>query len=90
MADLAERSSLVLGLKADVSRAHRRVRVAGQDHKHQFCRLTDHQDDDVRANEVGTFGIGSASFWWARLFACLLRLTLYVSQLAGLATGICR
>ena len=73
MAHESRRGSCTLGLTADVRKAHRRYRVAPEDWQHQLCRL----GDTVWANEVGTFGMGSASYWWARLFGGAGRLVLY-------------
>jgi hypothetical protein len=54
-------------LKADVSKAHRRIRVRRRDWGKQACRL----DDTAKTwlNTVGTFGIASAGYYWSRLLA---------------------
>eukprot|EP00973_Karenia_brevis_P074939 10413697-Karenia_brevis.AAC.1 len=54
----------MLGLKADVSKAHRRCGIWAPDQKWQVCRT---RPGSVWVNTVGTFGIGSAGYWWARL-----------------------
>eukprot|EP00973_Karenia_brevis_P005004 689319-Karenia_brevis.AAC.1 len=63
------------GLKADVSKAHRRVRVRRRDHGYQACQL---EDGKVWLNEVGTFGVGSAGYWWSRLGGAAGRVILSV------------
>ena len=73
MAHESRRGCCTLGLTADVKKAHRRYRVAPEDWQHQLSRL----GDTVWANEVGTFGMGSASYWWSRLFGCAGRLVMY-------------
>eukprot|EP00973_Karenia_brevis_P086689 12020764-Karenia_brevis.AAC.1 len=54
----------MLGLKADVSEAHRRVKVLRSHQRWQLCRT---RPDFLWANTVGTFRIGSAGYWWGRL-----------------------
>ena len=44
----------------------------------QACRLDD--PDVIYLNKVGTFGVGSASYWWHRLFAALGRTVHYLSH----------
>ena len=61
-------------LKGDVSKAHRRVRVCRRDWGLQACRLLD--DDTVWLNTVGTFGIGSAGYYWSRALAVIARVLL--------------
>ena len=65
--------STVFGLKADVSKAHRRVWVARQDHGLQACKTSPGR---IWLNQVGTFGVGSAGYWWGRLGASAGRLIL--------------
>jgi hypothetical protein len=73
---LARRAGGVhFGLVGDVSKAHRRCRVRRIDHGFQACRLRAGQ---VWLNEVGTFGIVSAAYWWSRLAAAICRSTLYL------------
>ena len=65
----------MVSLKADVSKAHRRFKVRRRDWGYQACRLA---EDELWLNLVGTFGIGTASYYWARLFGTVGRLTLYL------------
>ena len=56
-----------LAVAADVSAARRLVRVRTCDHGLLACR-SDTDSPTIWVNLVGTFGISSVSFWWARLF----------------------
>ena len=67
MRRLATKGGVRLVLKGDVSKAHRRVKNRPADWALQACRLDD--PELVYLNRVGTFGIGSASYWWHRLFS---------------------
>ena len=58
------------GLKGDIKKAHRRVKIRKCDWGRQACKL---REETVWLNVVGTFGVGSASYWWARLFGCCAR-----------------
>ena len=67
----------------DISKAPRRVGVCERDWGLQACSTcpADHElldSDPVWLNTVGTYGVGSASYWWGRLGALLQRLVLYV------------
>ncbi len=62
-----------LGLKGDVSKAHRRVKVWQADWAYQACALEEGPDSDVFLNQVGAFGIGSAAYWWSRTAAAVAR-----------------
>ena len=35
-------------------------------------------DEAIWLNTVGTFGVGSAGYWWGRAGACVVRLTHYL------------
>ena len=66
-----------VSLLGDVGKAHRRVKIRQEDWAWQACSLDEctADGDTVYLNKVGTFGIGSAAYWWGRLGACLIRLT---------------
>jgi hypothetical protein len=66
---------VVFTLVADVSKAHRRVLIRPEDWSLQCCRL---RSGKLWVNRVGTFGLGSAAYWWGRLAAGIGRLVLYV------------
>ena len=61
---------------ADVKEAHRMVAVAPSDWGFQACQLD--EGGDVYLNKCGTYGVGSAAYWWGRLAAGLHRGALYV------------
>eukprot|EP00973_Karenia_brevis_P007456 1008229-Karenia_brevis.AAC.1 len=63
------------GLKADVSKAHRRVKIARCDHGHTACQT---RPGYVWLNQVGTFGLGSAGYWLSRFGGAVSRLVLSV------------
>ena len=69
------RGGVHFGLTGDVKKAHRRCRIRRQDQGYQACRI---RDGSVWINGVGTFGIGSAAYWWGRLAAALSRSALYI------------
>ena len=76
-----ERSCIAFSALGDVSKAHRRVKVRQADWGWMGCTLQDMTNlspDKLEAaeiwfNQVGTFGLASASYWWGRLGACLIR-----------------
>jgi hypothetical protein len=59
-------------LPVDMSKAHRRTHMREQDWGYQACQVS-LVPDTVFLNKVGTFGISSASYWWSRLLACIIR-----------------
>ena len=77
VADMARRSGATFGLTADVSKAHRRFNHAERDHGLRGCVLED-EPDTVLINLVGTFGMGSASYWRAREFGFVARCSISV------------
>eukprot|EP00971_Amphidinium_carterae_P341389 6480156-Amphidinium_carterae.1 len=65
-----------VALKADVSKAHRRVKLRSQDWGLLGCRSGADEGDKIWFHRVGTFGISSAAYWWGRLCAALGRVAL--------------
>ena len=61
-------------LKADVTKAHRRIKVLPQDWRFQVAQL----DDEWWVNKVGTYGMASAQLYWGRMAALLLRILYYL------------
>ena len=59
-----------IAVMGDFASAHRLVKIVPADWGFQACRTKPGQ---VWINLVGTFGVASASFWWARLSGCLVR-----------------
>ena len=70
---LSSGRGMVFGLTGDVSRAHRIPRVMRCEWGLQACQL---RPDRIWLNEVGTFGVGSAGYHWAREAAGLSRAVL--------------
>ena len=61
-------------LKADVTKAHRRVKILSPEWRYQVAKL----GDEWWINKVGTYGMGSAQLYWGRLASALLRLLYHV------------
>ena len=53
---------------ANVSKAHRRVRILQRDWGLQACRV---HPGRLRLNKVGTYGVASIAYWLARLVAAM-------------------
>ena len=58
--------------KADITKAHRRIKVLKPDCKYQVAQLG---PEAWWVNKVGTYGMASAQLYWGRMAALLLRLT---------------
>lgn len=94
----AECLDAVFVICADISNAHRLVKIRSADWGLLGCRAKT-GDRTIWLNTVGTFGVSSASYWWARLFGCVGRWVLrimgqapwfqlsYVDDLQILVTG---
>ena len=67
----------VFTISADISAAHRRVKIRREDWRLLACR-SDASSKVVWVNQVGTFGISSAPLWWTRLFSLVGRLVMRV------------
>lgn len=57
-------------LKADVTKAHRRIKVLPEDWRFQVAQL----DGEWWINKVGTYGMASAQLYWGRMASLILRL----------------
>ena len=57
-------------LKADVSKAHRRIKILPTGWKYQVAQI----DQQWWVNKVGTYGVASAQLYWGRMAALLLRI----------------
>ena len=66
-------------VSADIKAAHRLVKVREEDWPYMCCRA-DSQSDTVWVNKTGTFGVASAPYWWAKLFACIGRFVGHIMQ----------
>ena len=71
-------------LSGDVARAHRLVKVARCDWRHQCCRTLIKGPEALWVNCVGSFGVASAAYHWHRLMAGLGRSAFYVLGRAAL------
>ena len=60
-------------LSADISAAHRRVKIRREDWHLLACKSSS-ASEVVWVNKVGTFGISSAPYYWTRLFGLVGRL----------------
>ena len=61
-------------LKADLAKAHRRIKILPKDWKYQVALI----GGKVWVNKVGTYGIASAQLYWGRLAALKLRILYYL------------
>jgi hypothetical protein len=83
--DLREQpAGLLFALVFDISKAHRRIAIQERDWGFIGCSLLPRgqapsDQAEVWVNTVGTYGLGCASYWWARLGSLLQRLALYVT-----------
>eukprot|EP00435_Cladocopium_sp_Y103_P002353 s4728_g1.t1 len=85
-------------VSADIKAAHRLVKVRRKDWPFLCCKA-DSNSTTVWTNCVGTFGISSAPYWWAKLFSLVGRFVghlmgtvwfmhlVYVDDLHGVFTG---
>ena len=96
MREKAVSGKKLFALAGDVAKAHRRIKVRRADWGFQACRL---RPGSLWLNCVGTYGMGSAAYYWARFAAgaqvrlghyilggeFALDLLLYVDDFLGLA-----
>ena len=61
-------------LKADVTKAHRRIKVLPKDWKYQVACI----QNRWWVNRVGTYGMASAQLYWGRKASLVLRLLYYI------------
>eukprot|EP00435_Cladocopium_sp_Y103_P049027 s1164_g14.t1 len=76
-----ETKEAVFCVSADIKAAHRLVKVRESDWPFLCCRA-DSTSDVVWMNKVGTFGVSSAPYWWAKLFAAIGRFVGHILQAA--------
>ena len=72
-------SGVIFCLMADIRKAHRRVVRVQRDWGLLGCK-SDSASTTLWLNRVGTFGVASASYWWARLAGTIAR---WVMRLLG-------
>ena len=63
-----------VAVTGDISKAHRRFKHRRDEWGYLGCKASC-KDDVVYINCVGTFGVASAGYWWARLSGGTIRLT---------------
>lgn len=63
---------VIFAINADITKAHRRVKVRSSDWGAQACK-TATGSKVVWLNLTGTFGVASAAYWWSRLMGLLGR-----------------
>ena len=68
------RKSVLFSLVGDISKAHRRFLHSPQERGLLACRILENDDYYIYINNVGTFGVGCASYWWGRISGAGLRL----------------
>ena len=74
LAYFREKKSSVFSLVGDISKAHRRFLHAPEERGLLACRVLD-SDKFIYINNVGTFGLACASYWWGRIAGAGIRLT---------------
>ena len=73
------------GLTFDVHQAHRQIPIREEDWGYLACRAQEGavedlgESDIIYVNKVGTFGVGSAAYRWARLMAVVARIWLGIA-----------
>eukprot|EP00913_Durusdinium_trenchii_P020480 g19239.t1 len=68
---------VILSLVGDFAKAHRRFKYAGEEQGFLACKASS-TSETVYINQVGTFGVASTPYWWARLSAALMRTVYWV------------
>ena len=66
-----EKKQVPLSILGDVMNAHRRVKILPEEHGMLGCKL---REPTTWVNKVGTFGLSSAAYWWARVAGGLVRI----------------
>ena len=69
-------NEVVFSVLADVSKAHRRFKRCKDEWGYISCKVKS-SDKTVYYNKVGAFGVASASYWWSRIFAAIIRAVHY-------------
>lgn len=75
--ELREKGEVAFSLIGDFGKAHRRFKYHPSEHGFLGCRVKD-GEDVIYVNLVGTFGVASTPYWWARIAGCLVRVTHYL------------
>ena len=78
----------ILSLVADISKAHRRIPIREEDWGYMACAVEKrpppgHLDSwNILVNTVGTYGVGSMSWHWARIGSLFQRISYYCCGVA--------
>ena len=75
--EYAAEKTTVLSLVGDFAKAHRRFKYMEEEQGFLACRASA-ESKTIYVNKVGTFGVASTPYWWARLSAALMRLVYWV------------
>lgn len=70
--EFGEERCVVMSLVGDFEKAHRRFLYRAEERGFLAC-VAEENSEEVYINHVGTFGIGSTPYWWARISAALIR-----------------
>ena len=73
LAYFRERGHVVFSLVGDISKAHRRFLHCFEERGLLACGISP-DDQYIYVNNVGTFGVASASYWWGRIAGSGIRL----------------
>ena len=80
-----EEGETAFSVEGDIAKAHRRYKHSAKEHGYLACQVDakeevpgDPASQTVYVNQVGTFGLSCASYWWTRIAACGLRLTYHL------------
>lgn len=97
--ELKENREVAFSLIGDFGKAHRRFKYDCKEHGFLGCRVSS-EDPYIYVNLVGTFGVASTPYWWARIAGSLVRvahclvgpgpgleLLLYADDLEALGIG---
>ena len=71
---LRDEKMVPVAVTGDISKAHRRFKHRRDEWGFLGCKASS-KDEVVYINCVGTFGVASAGYWWARLSGGTIRLT---------------
>ena len=70
--EVRETGKSLFTMSADISAAHRRMKIRREDWRLLACR-SESSSKVIWVNKVGTFGISSAPIWWSPLFSLVGR-----------------
>jgi hypothetical protein len=71
MRERRKQCQICLSILLDYSKAHRLIKIKADEHGFLACRL---DGTHTWVNCVGTFGVGSAAYWWSRMAGAQIRL----------------